>query len=43
MNPKSKILERIVYALLIILALIAVGLVTLAPSFMNTHVVYQGF
>jgi hypothetical protein len=43
MNPKSKILERIVYALLIIFSLIAVGLVTLAPGFMNTHVVYQGF
>jgi hypothetical protein len=41
MNPK--ILERLVYALVIVLSLIALGLVALAPGFMDTQVVYQGF
>jgi hypothetical protein len=38
-----KILERLVYALVIVLSLIALGLVALAPGFMDTQVVYQGF
>ncbi|HTR43350.1 MAG TPA: hypothetical protein VMH87_17190 [Pseudomonadales bacterium] len=41
MNPR--ILERLVYALVIVLSLIALGLVALAPGFMDTQVVYQGF
>jgi hypothetical protein len=41
MSPK--ILERLVYALVILLSLIALGLVALAPGFMDTQVVYQGF
>jgi hypothetical protein len=41
MNPQ--ILERLVYALVIVLSLIALGLVALAPGFMDTQVVYQGF
>ena len=41
MNPK--ILERLVYTLVIVLSLIALGLVALAPGFMDTQVVYQGF
>jgi hypothetical protein len=41
MNPK--ILERLVYALVIALSLIALGLVALAPGFLDTQVVYQGF
>ena len=41
MNPL--ILERVVYALVIVLSLIALGLVALAPGFMDTQVVYQGF
>ena len=40
---KPKILERLIYALLIVLSLIALGLVTLAPGFMETQVVYKGF
>jgi hypothetical protein len=39
----SPLLERLVYALVIILSLIVLGLVVLAPGFMDTHVVYQGF
>ena len=38
-----KILERLVYALVIVLSLIVLGLVALAPGFMDTQVVYQGF
>jgi hypothetical protein len=41
MNPK--ILERLVYTLVIVLSLIALGLVVLAPGFTDTQVVYQGF
>jgi hypothetical protein len=41
MNPK--ILEQFVYILVIVLSLIALGLVALAPGFMDTQVVYQGF
>lgn len=41
MNPK--IVERFVYALLLILALIALGLIACAPDFMNSQVIYQGF
>jgi hypothetical protein len=41
MNPQ--ILERLVYALVIVLSLIVLGLVALAPGFMDTQVVYQGF
>jgi hypothetical protein len=41
MNPRN--LERLVYALVIVLSLIALGLVALAPGFMDTQVVYQGF
>lgn len=41
MNPK--ILERLVYTLVIVLSLIVLGLVALAPGFMDTQVVYQGF
>jgi hypothetical protein len=38
-----KILEWLVYALVIVLSLIVLGLVALAPGFMDTQVVYQGF
>ena len=41
MNPK--ILEQFVYLLVIVLSLVALGLVALAPGFMDTQVVYQGF
>jgi len=41
MNPQ--ILERLVYALVIVLSLIALGLVALAPGFRETRVIYQGF
>jgi hypothetical protein len=41
MNPK--ILEQLVYALVIVLSLIVLGLVILAPGLMDTQVVYQGF
>lgn len=41
MNPK--ILEQLVYVLVIVLSLVVLGLVTLAPGFMDTQVVYQGF
>jgi hypothetical protein len=43
MNPKSKNLERVVYALVIILSLLVLGLVALAPGFLDSQVVYQGF
>ncbi len=43
MKP-SKILERLIYALLIALSLAAVFLVINAPNnFLNARVVYQGF
>ena len=39
-----KIIERIIYTLVIALSLIAVGLVLNAPAnFLNARVVYQGF
>ncbi|HTR43496.1 MAG TPA: hypothetical protein VMH87_17935 [Pseudomonadales bacterium] len=41
MSPR--ILEQFVYILVIVLSLVALGLVTLAPGFMDTQVVYQGF
>jgi hypothetical protein len=41
MTPQ--ILEKLVYTLVIVLSLIALGLVALAPGFMDTQVVYQGF
>jgi len=41
---QTKILERVIYALLIALSLAAVLLVINAPSnFLNARVVYQGF
>ena len=40
---KPKTLERLVYALVIVLSLILLGLMALAPDFMNSQVVYQGF
>ena len=43
MNPKSKVLERFIYALVIILSLIVLGLVAMAPGFLQSKVVYQGF
>jgi hypothetical protein len=43
MNPKSKSLERLIYAVVIILSLIAVGLVAVAPDLLASKVVYQGF
>lgn len=43
MNPQSKNLERLIYTLLIVLSLIAVGLVALAPNLLASKVVYQGF
>jgi hypothetical protein len=43
MNPKSKILERFVYALVIVLLLIVLGLVALSPGFLDSQVIYQGF
>jgi|HubBroStandDraft_5_1064220.scaffolds.fasta_scaffold362232_2 hypothetical protein len=41
MTPQ--ILEKLIYTLVIALSLIALGLVALAPGFMDTQVVYQGF
>lgn len=41
MNPK--ILEGLIYALVIVLSLVALGLIALAPGFLDTQVVYQGF
>lgn len=41
MNPKT--VERLVYALVIALSLIVLGLMAFAPDFMNSQVVYQGF
>lgn len=43
MNPRSKNIEYLIYALVVLFSLIALGLVALAPGFMDTHVVYQGF
>jgi hypothetical protein len=43
MKP-SKTLEQLIYALLVVLSLIAVWLVLNAPAnFLNARVVYQGF
>lgn len=37
-------IERIIYALLVVLSLVAIWLATNAPSiFLNARVVYQGF
>lgn len=41
MNLKN--LERVIYALVIILSLLVVGLVVLAPGFLDSQVIYQGF
>jgi hypothetical protein len=41
MNPKT--VERVVYALVIVLSLIVLGLMAFAPDFMNSQVIYQGF
>jgi hypothetical protein len=35
--------ERLIYALVIVLSLIAVALVAIAPGFMDATVVYRGF
>lgn len=43
MKAPSKNLERFIYLLVIVFSLVALGLVTLAPAFMDSHVVYQGF
>jgi hypothetical protein len=43
MNPKSKNLERCIYALVIVLSLIVLGLVVLSPGFLDSQVIYQGF
>jgi hypothetical protein len=43
MNPKSKIPEHLIYAAVIILSLIVLGLFVLAPGFLDTQVVYGGF
>ena len=41
MNPK--IVERLIYTLVIVLSLIVLGLMAFAPDFMNSQVIYQGF
>jgi hypothetical protein len=41
MHPKT--IERLVYALVIILSLAVLGLMAFAPDFMNSQVIYQGF
>jgi len=41
MNPK--ILEHLVYTLVIVVSLIALGLVALAPDCTDTQVAYQRF
>jgi hypothetical protein len=41
MNPK--IIERLVYLLVIVLSLTILGLMAFAPDFMNSQVIYQGF
>lgn len=38
-----KILEPFIYALVIALSLLALGLIALAPGFLNSQVVYQAF
>jgi hypothetical protein len=39
-----RIIERAIYALVVVLSLVALWLVLNAPSsFLNVHVVYQGF
>lgn len=43
MEPKPNNLERFIYALVIILSLIVLGLVALAPGFLDSQVIYQGF
>jgi hypothetical protein len=43
MNPQFKIPERLIYAAVIILSLIVLGLAALAPELLDTQVVYQGF
>ena len=43
MNPKSKNLERFIYALVIVLSLVVLGLAALSPAFLDSKVVYQGF
>lgn len=40
MNPK---IEGLIYALVIVLALVALALVAVAPGFVTSQVVYQGF
>jgi hypothetical protein len=40
MNPN---LERVIYALVIIVSLIVLGLVAVAPGFLDSQVIYQGF
>ena len=40
---KPKTIERLIYALVIVLSLIILGLMAFAPDFMNSQVVYQGF
>jgi len=41
MNPRT--VEWLIYALVVALSLIIVGLMAFAPDFMNSQVVYQGF
>jgi hypothetical protein len=41
MRPKT--IECLVYALVIVLSLIVLGLIAFAPDFMNSQVIYQGF
>jgi len=42
MNPKPN-LENFIYALVIVVSLIALALVALVPGFMDAQVVYRGF
>jgi hypothetical protein len=40
---QSRILEYLVYAAVIALSLIVLGLVAFVPGFLDTQVIYQGF
>ena len=42
MNP-NPYLEKLIYAAVIILSLVVLGLMTLAPGFLDSQVIYQGF
>ena len=40
---RHPLIEHCLYALVIILSLIVLGLIAVSPGFLDTQVVYQGF